>query len=75
MGSAFSPPRCEGTREQGEIETLDRLAAFEGELGADAAFVFDTGDFVATGASEVVNPLLALFFQIRIVHKSRIGIR
>src|SRR5690242_2002913 len=61
--------------EQREIETLDGLAAFKRELGADSPFLFHASDFMASGASEVTHPLLTLFPQARIVHESSIRIR
>src|SRR3989475_1414498 len=61
-------------REQRKIQALDWFAAFDGELGANAAFVFQAGDFMASGTAEVANPLLAFVFQIRVVHERRIGI-
>src|SRR2546427_2166059 len=61
-------------REQCKIQALDWFAAFDGELGANAAFVFQAGDFMASGTAEVANPLLAFVFQIRVVHERRIGI-
>src|SRR5437667_9206724 len=50
-------------REQGEIQPLDRFAAFNGQLRADAAFVLEAGNFMATGAAEMANPLLAMKFR------------
>src|SRR6266849_7066661 len=54
---------------QSEIEPLYGLAAFVGQLGADAAFVFEAGNLVAARAAVVPNPLLALFFQLRVFHE------
>ena len=61
--------------EQREVETLDRLAAFVRQFGADAAFVFEAGDLVASRAAEMPHPLLAFVFQRRIIHERRIRIR
>ena len=61
--------------EQSEVETLDGLAAFVGEFGADAAFVFEAGDFVAPGAAEVTNPFLAFSLERGIIHERSIWIR
>ena len=55
--------------EQREVQALDGLAAFVGEFGADAAFVFEAGDFVAAGAAVVLHQLLALGLELRIVHE------
>src|SRR5438552_359462 len=62
-------------REQCEIQTLDWLAALDGQLGADAAFFLEAGNFMATGAAEMANPLLAFVFQIWIVHEGGIRVR
>src|SRR6266852_3455003 len=60
--------------EQSEIQALDWFAAFDGQLGADAAFFLEAGDFMASGAAEVTNPLLAFIFQIWIVLEGGIGV-
>src|SRR5438445_2234288 len=62
-------------REQCEIQTLDWFAALDGQLRADAAFFLEAGNFMATGAAEMANPLLAFVFQIRIVHEGGIRVR
>ena len=51
-----------------EIEALDGLAAFVGEFGADAAFVFEAADLVASGAAVVADELFAFRGHLRIVH-------
>ena len=55
--------------EQREIQALDGLAAFVGQLGADAAFVFEAGDFVAAGATIELHQRLALVLELGIVHE------
>ena len=60
--------------EKREIEALDRLAAFERQFGADAAFIFEAGDFMASSAAEMTHPLLAFRFQLRIIHEGSVGI-
>src|SRR6202044_607104 len=61
------------SRKQSEIETLDRLAAFVSELGADAAFILHAGNLVASTAAKVTDPLLAFVFQLGVIHER--GIR
>src|SRR5208283_5101298 len=63
-----------GLGEEGEVETLNRLAALESQLGSDAAFFLQAGDLMATEAAEVTNPLLALILQRRVVHERGVGI-
>ncbi len=46
--------------EQREVEALDRLAAFERQFGADAAFVFHAGNFVASRRSRSAGPTSCL---------------
>src|SRR5215469_15474046 len=58
-----------------EVETLDRLAAFEGKFGANAALVFKACDLVASGAAEMAQPPLAFVFQVGVVHERRVGVR
>ena len=60
--------------EQREIQTLDRLAAFIRQLGADASFIFESGNLVASGAAVVTHPLLALGLQVGIVHERSVCI-
>src|SRR5580658_47375 len=60
--------------EQREVEALDRLAAFVREFGADAAFIFETRDLVAAGAAKITDPLLAVVFQLGIVHERSIRV-
>ena len=60
--------------EQSEIQTLDRLAAFVGQLGADAAFILEARNLMAAGAAVMTNPLLAFFLQLGIVHEGSCGI-
>jgi len=55
--------------EERKIQALDRLAAFVGEFGADAAFVFEAGNFVTSRAALMPYPLLAFVFNRRIVHE------
>ena len=55
--------------EQREIQALDGLAAFVGEFGADAAFVFEAGDFMAAGAAVELHQRLALGLELGIVHE------
>ncbi len=54
-----------------EIQALDGLAAFVGELGADAAFILEAGNFVAAGAAVMLDQRLALLLELRIVHEIR----
>ncbi len=61
-------------REQREIQPLDWFAAFGGQLGTDAAFIFKAGNFVASEATEVANPLFAFRPQIRIVHERGVSV-
>ena len=56
-------------REQSEIKAFNRFAAFECKLGADAPFLFEAGDFMTSGATEVANPLPAFVLQLGIVHE------
>ena len=49
--------------EQREIQALDRLRAFLGQLGADALLFFETGDLVAAGAAVVAHQGQPLFFR------------
>ncbi len=42
-------------RLQREVETLDRSRAFDGQLFADALFLFEASDFVTTGATILLN--------------------
>ena len=58
LGS-FSAALC-GFGEQSEIEALDRLAALVRQFCADAAFVFEPGDLVASGASDSGGPTSCL---------------
>ncbi len=53
--------------EQGEVQPLNGLAALDGQVGPDSAFVFQAGNLVAAGAAEVLHPEFALFFQLRVV--------
>src|SRR5262249_6492261 len=57
-----------------EIEALDRLAAFLGQLRSDAALIFNAGALVAAGAAVVANEVQALLLQRRIIHVRRGGI-
>ncbi len=57
--------------EEREIEALDRLAAFVGELGSDAAFVLEAGDFMASGAAIELHQGFALGLEAGIVHERR----
>ena len=52
-----------GFGEQREVEALDRLAAFEGQFGADAAFIFEAGNFVAAGAAVSAGPTSCLLLS------------
>src|SRR5215831_18868687 len=61
--------------EQREVETLDRLATLNRQLGADAALVLQTRDFVTAGAAEMPNPFLAFGLEIGVVHEGRRWIR
>ncbi len=63
-----------GLGEEGEVETLQRLAALESQLGSDAAFIFQAGDLMATHAAEVTNPLLAFILQLGVVHERGVGV-
>src|SRR3989338_2121198 len=60
--------------QQGEVQTVNGFAALEGELGADAAFFFEAGDFVAAGAAVVADPEAALVFELGIFHPVGLGI-
>ena len=51
--------------EQREIETLDRLAALVGQLGADAAFIFEAGNLMTAGAAVVPIHFLPSSFSSR----------
>src|SRR5258708_7442657 len=65
----FPTASLRGFRQEGEIKTINRFAALEGELCADATFFFQAGDLVAAGAAKVANPLFAVLFQSGIIHK------
>jgi KUP system potassium uptake protein len=56
-------------RKQSEIKAFNRFAAFEGELCADAPFLFEARDFMTSGATKMANPLPALVLQLGIVHE------
>ena len=61
-----------------EIEAFDWLAAFVRQLSANAAFVFEAGNFVAAGAAIVLDEFLAVLLQVWIIHevggwKRRVG--
>src|SRR5207245_2400378 len=43
---------------ESEIEALDRLASLGGEFGANAAFIFEAGNFVPASATKGPRPLL-----------------
>src|SRR5215472_15716518 len=60
--------------EQREVQALDGLAAFGGQFGADAAFVFEAGNFMAAGTAKELNPLLAFRLEIRIIHEGSVGV-
>ena len=60
--------------EQRKVETLDRLAAFDREVGSDAAFILEAGDFMATCAAKVAYPLLTFLLQLRIIHVGSVGV-
>src|SRR6185312_4696775 len=60
--------------EERKIQTLDGLAAFIRQLGADAAFILEARNFMASGAAVVSNPRLALFLQRGIVHVGSLGV-
>src|SRR5713226_7202673 len=74
IGDWFAAAALGDIGEQSKVQALDGFAAFDGEFGANAAFVLEAGDFVATGAAEVSHPLLAFRFQIRIVHERGVGV-
>src|SRR6266571_2397849 len=74
IGDRFAAAALSNFGKQCEIQTLDWFAAFDGELGADAAFFLKAGNFMASGTAEVANPLFAFVFQIRIFHEGGIGI-
>ena len=46
--------------EKREIQALDGLAAFVRQFRADAAFVFEAGNFMASGAAVVLDQFLAV---------------
>ena len=54
-----------------EVEAIDGLAAFGGELGADAPFLFEAGNLVAAGAAIIFHERLALGHEAGIVHERR----
>jgi hypothetical protein len=74
IGDGLAAAALRGFGEQSEIEALDRFAALGGQLSANAAFVFQPGNFVTARASEVANPLLAFFLNLGIVHERSIRI-
>src|SRR6266852_5112074 len=59
IGDRFTAAALGNFGEQSEIQTLDWLAAFDGQFRSNAAFLLEAGNFVATSAAEVTNPLLA----------------
>src|SRR5216684_4551647 len=74
IGDWFAAAALGDIGEQSKVQALDGFAAFDGEFGANAAFVLEAGDFVATGAAKVADPLLPFRFQTRIVHERCIGV-
>jgi hypothetical protein len=69
VADGFAGAGLGGMGEERKVQTLDGLRAFDGELGADAAFVLEAGDLMATGAAKVPDPPLALGFQLRVIHE------
>ncbi len=74
VGDRFVAAALGDIGEQREIQALDGFAAFDGQLRANATFILKAGNFMASSAAEVANPLFALVFQIRIVHERSIGV-
>src|SRR5258708_7472165 len=58
-----------------EIESLNGLAALVCEFCADAAFVFEARNLMASGTTVVPHPLLAFLSKPRVVHECRVRIR
>src|SRR5579872_6769508 len=52
------------------VEAANRLAAFGGELGADARSVFEAGDFVAASAAVMLDKGFSLGVKIRVVNEA-----
>ena len=73
FGIAAAALRWRG--EQREVETLNRLAAFIGQLSADAAFIFEAGNLMAARAAIMPHPFLAFLFQRGIIHECGVCIR
>ena len=55
----YQPSRFGLVAEQREIQALDGLGAFLGQLGADALFFLQAGDFMAAGAAVEAHQELA----------------
>src|SRR6202008_1195933 len=75
IGDGFFAAALGGFGEQRKIQALDWLAPLGGKFGADAAFVFQAGNFMTTGAAKVANPLLTFVLQLGIIKEGSIGIR
>ena len=60
---------------QREIQALDRLRAFLGELRPDARFILEAGYLVATGAAVEPNEVNAAVLQLRVVQVVGIRVR
>src|SRR5258707_1179204 len=75
IGDGLAAAALGGFGQQSEIEAFDGFAALGGQLRADAAFVFEARNFVAAGAAEMANPLLAFVLELGIVHEGSIRVR
>src|SRR6202022_3734609 len=75
IGDGLAAAALGGFGQQSEIEALDGFAALGGQLRADAAFVFETGNFVAASAAEMANPLFAFVLELGIVHEGSFRVR
>ena len=58
-----------------KVEPLDWLAAFIGEFGTDAAFVFEAAEFMASGATIMTRQVFALGGELRVIHVIRGSVR
>jgi len=74
VGDGFAATALGSFREQFEVQALNRFCCLQWSVLSDAAFVLEAGDFMASGAAEVANPLLAPPPSNRIVHEGRISV-